>query len=179
MRVKDLEFDRGQILVRQGKGAKDRVVMFPERLVDPIKQHLERVRLLWQTDRDNGVPGVMLPGALERKYPEAGKEWTWMWVFPSRRLSKDPRSGIIRRHHANESAVQRAVRVATRLAKINKPVGCHTLRHCFATHLLDAGDADLRRLQELLGHKSLETTQIYTHVMQKPGTGTRSPLDNL
>ena len=179
LRTKDLDFDRGQIVVREGKGAKDRVVMLPERLVEPLKQHMERVRLLWQADRDNGVPGVMLPGALERKYPEAGKEWAWMWLFPSKRLSTDPLSGIVRRHHANEKSVQRAVKGAARLAKISKHVGCHTLRHSFATHLLDGGNTDLRRVQELLGHKSLETTQIYTHVMQKQGIGTRSPLDNL
>jgi integron integrase len=178
LRVKDLDFDRLQIVVREGKGDKDRVVMFPEVLMDPLRQHLERVRLLWQTDRNNSVPGVMLPGALERKYPEAGKEWAWMWVFPSRKLSKDPRSGILRRHHAHERAMQRAVKAAARLAEINKPVGCHTLRHSFATHLVE-DRADLRVIQELLGHKSLETTQIYTHVTQKPGIGPRSPLDKL
>ena len=132
--------------------------------------------MLWESDRARGLPGVALPDALERKYPEAGQEWGWTWVFPAKKLAPDPRSGVRRRHHAHETAVQRAVKAASRLAQLQKPVSCHTLRHCFATHLLEGG-TDIRSVQELLGHKSVETTQIYTHVMQKPGIGVRSPLD--
>jgi integron integrase len=176
LRVKDVDFARGLITVREGKGDKDRTVMLPEALRELLRVHLERVRLLWEADRAGGQPGVALPGALEQKYPEAGKEWVWMWVFPAKRLARDPRSGVERRHHAHETAVQRAVKAAARLAQMQKPVGCHSLRHSFATHLLERG-TDIRTVQELLGHKSLETTQIYTHVMQKPGIGVRSPLD--
>ncbi|MBL9139473.1 MAG: integron integrase, partial [Verrucomicrobiales bacterium] len=177
LRVKDVDFDRGFITVREGKGNKDRTVMLPESLRQPLMTHLARVKILWESDRATGLPGVQLPDALERKYPKAGEEWTWMWVFPGKRLSIDPRSGIIRRHHANETAVQRAVKAASKLAQLTKPVGCHTLRHSFATHLLERG-TDLRSVQELLGHNSVETTQIYTHVMSKPGIGVRSPLDD-
>ena len=178
LRVKDVDFERGMITVREGKGNQDRVVMLPETLREALRIHLERVHLLWESDRAKGLLGVWLPDALERKYPEAGKEWGWMWVFPAKKLTRDPRSGVTRRHHAHETAVQRAVKAATRLAQLQKPVGCHTLRHSFATHLLEAG-TDLRSVQELLGHKSVETTQIYTHVMQKPGIGVKSPLDGL
>lgn len=177
LRVKDVDFERGVITVREGKGDKDRTVMLPEALREPLRMHLQRVRLLWEADRASGQGGVWLPDALERKYPEAGKEWAWMWVFPAKRLARDPRSGVERRHHAHETAVQRAVKAAARLAQIQKPVGCHSLRHSFATHLLEQG-TDIRSVQELLGHKSVETTQIYTHVMQKPGLGVRSPLDS-
>ncbi len=177
LRVKDLDFDRGQIVVREGKGDKDRVVMLPTALRDPLRTHLARVRVLWESDRANGLPGVWMPDALDRKYPEAGKEWGWMWVFPAKRLAVDPRTGIQRRHHAHETAVQRAVKSAARVAGIEKPVACHTLRHSFATHLLERG-TDLRSVQELLGHNSVETTQIYTHVMRRPGIGVVSPLDD-
>ena len=176
LRVKDLDFERGQIVVREGKGDKDRVVMLPTSLREGLKTQLARVRVMWESDRAAGQPGVWMPDALDRKYPKAGEEWAWMWVFPARRLSVDPRSGIERRHHAHETAVQRAVKSAALLARIDKRVGCHTLRHSFATHLLERG-TDLRSVQELLGHLSVETTQIYTHVMRQPGIGVLSPLD--
>jgi integron integrase len=177
LRVKDLDFERGQIVVREGKGDKDRVVMLPSSLREGLKTQLARVRVMWESDRAAGQPGVWMPDALDRKYPKAGEEWAWMWVFPARRLSVDPRSGIERRHHAHETAVQRAVKSAALLAHIDKRVGCHTLRHSFATHLLERG-TDLRSVQELLGHLSVETTQIYTHVMRQPGIGVLSPLDD-
>ena len=177
LRVKDVDFDRGLITVREGKGDKDRTVMLPTALRDPLKVHLARVRLLWESDRTANLPGVWMPDALDRKYPNAGKEWAWMWVFPAKKLAQDPRSGLVRRHHAHESALQRAVKVSARLALIHKHIGCHTLRHSFATHLLERG-TDLRTVQELLGHNSVETTQIYTHVMSRPGIGVVSPLDD-
>lgn len=176
LRVKDVDFERGQIVVREGKGDKDRVVMLPMRVAAALRDHLERVRGLFEADRREGLNGVWLPDALAAKYPQAGIEWVWQWVFPSRSLSVDPRSGQRRRHHVHETAVQRAIKTATRRAGIPKPVHCHTLRHSFATHLLEAG-TDIRTVQELLGHARLDTTMIYTHVMTKPGIGVRSPLD--
>jgi integron integrase len=176
LRVKDIDFARGQILVREAKGDKDRVVMLPERLAGPLEAHLQRVRLLHEADRAAGLPGVALPHALEVKYPRAGEEWAWYWVFPAKGLSHDPRSGVRRRHHVHENGLQKAVKSAARLAGLVKPVGCHTLRHSFATHLLEAGN-DIRSVQTLLGHVRLDTTMIYTHVMARPGMGVRSPLD--
>ena len=154
----------------------DRVTLLPSSVCDPIKEHLDRVKLLQASDLAAGLGRVYLPFALARKYPNADREWGWQYVFPAAKVSMDPRTGERRRHHANEQALQRAVRQASRLANIPKPCSCHSLRHSFATHLLEAG-YDIRTVQELLGHESVETTQIYTHVMQRPGLGVRSPLD--
>ena len=177
LRVKDVDFEQNQIVLRDGKGFKDRVTLLPESLKSELRRHLERVRLLHEQDLAAGVAGVYLPYALERKYPQAGHQWGWQYVFPSAHLSRDPRSGQSRRHHLDETSLQRAVKEAVRLAGITKPASCHSLRHSFATHLLEAG-YDIRTVQELLGHASVETTQIYTHVMQRPGLGVKSPLDH-
>lgn len=176
LRVKDVDFDRGEILVREGKGAKDRVTMLPRTLDGPLREQLAKARALFEYDRENGLPGVYLPHALERKYPQAGATWPWFWVFPAAGVSVDPRSGIERRHHAHEKALQRAMKEAARRAGLAKPVSVHTLRHSFATHLLDAG-YDIRTVQELLGHADVSTTMIYTHVLNRGGRGVASPLD--
>ncbi len=178
LRVQDLDFGYRQITVRRGKGGKDRVVPFPAPLMDRLRAHLENVETLHQRDLDAGHGEVLLPDALARKYPNAGREWRWQWVFPSARLSVDPRSGTIRRHHMHESSVQRAVKRAAAQAGIDKRVGCHTLRHSFATHLLEQG-SDIRTVQELLGHADVATTMIYTHVLNKGGQGVTSPLERL
>ena len=177
LRVKDLEFERGRIVVRQGKGDKDRLTTFPRSLMDELRRHLERVRLLHAQDLAEGFGRVWLPHALARKYPNADREWAWQWVFPSAFRSTDPRSGIVRRHHVNEQPIQRAMKKAVQLAGLSQRATCHTLRHCFATHLLEDG-TDIRTVQDLLGHEDVATTQIYTHVMTKPGLGVRSPLDS-
>lgn len=163
LRVKDLELERREILIRQGKGGKDRVTMLPTALIEPLREHLVRVRALHERDRQCGIPGVELPGALSRKYPAAGSQWAWQWVFPQRSLSVDPRSGIRRRHHAFGQTLQRAIRRAAQAAGVTKPVSTHTFRHSFATHLVEGG-ADLRAVQEMLGHASITTTEIYTHL---------------
>lgn len=176
LRVKDVDFGYHQVTVRDGKGEKDRRTVLPEALVESLGRHLERVRLLHEEDLRGGRGRVYLPYALERKYPAAAAEWVWQWVFPAGKLSRDPRSGEVRRHHASEDMLQVAVKRAAREAGVEKRVSCHTLRHSFATHLLESG-YDIRTVQELLGHTSVETTQIYTHVLNKGGRGVRSPLD--
>jgi integron integrase len=173
---RDVDFAQHQIIVRDGKGRKDRVTVLPDSLVEPLQKHLRRVEMLHQNDLDDGYGAVYLPDALEQKYPNANCEWIWQYVFPSKSPSKDPRSGVTRRHHLHESAVQRAVRKAAKLAGINKPVSPHTFRHSFATHLLESG-YDIRTVQELLGHKDVKTTMVYTHVLNRGGLAVRSPLD--
>ena len=176
LRVQDIDFDYRQIIVRQGKGAKDRSTVLPSSVIAPLKQQLVHARQLHQLDLSDGFGCVYLPFALARKYPNACREWGWQYVFPSVNRSKDPYDGTYRRHHLDEKNVQRAVKEAARKASITKRVSPHTLRHCFATHLLEAG-TDIRTLQELLGHKDVKTTQIYTHVMKRGGFAVHSPLD--
>lgn len=177
VRAKDVDFDHGAIIVRQGKGNKDRVVMLPQSLRDDLRQQLRLSHALWEADRANGVPGVEMPDALAVKYPKAAETWGWHWVFPQATLSIDPRSGEQRRHHAYPETFRRKLTRALRQAGVTKPATVHTLRHSFATHLLQSG-ADIRTVQELLGHADVSTTMIYTHAIKVAG-GVPSPLDAL
>jgi integron integrase len=178
LRVKDLDFDRRLVIVREGKGGKDRITMLPQALVPALREQLAYARSLWTADRAAARPGVELPGALARKYPRAGESWGWFWVFPADHEATDPRTRVKRRHHVFEQSIQRAIKRAAVTARIFKPVGAHTLRHSFATHLLERGQ-DIRTIQELLGHAHVDTTMIYTHVLNRGAGGVASPLDSL
>lgn len=177
LRVKDLDFEQRQLIVRQGKGGKDRATLLPARLHESLRTHLEHVRSIHEQDLHEGFGEVWLPDALARKLPSASREWVWQYVFPSSQRSVDPRSGRIMRHHQDESGLQKAVRRAAQQAGIQKRVTCHTFRYSFATHLLEAG-YDIRTVQELLGHKDVQTTMIYAHVLRRGSGAVRSPLDD-
>jgi integron integrase len=176
LRIKDVRFDYKEIAVRNGKGQKDRVTILPQQLIPQLQVQVARVRTLCEVDREAGRGGVAVPHALLRKYPDAPTDWRWQYLFPSRRLRLDPQSGSWLRHHVDQRQVQRAMHGAVRQSGLSQPASCHTLRHSFATHLLDAGN-DIRTVQELLGHADVKTTQIYTHVLQRGGHGVLSPLD--
>lgn len=176
LRVKDLDFERGTIIVRQGKGAKDRATFLPQSCVDDLRAQLRESRLVWELDRRNGIPGVFMPDALDEKMPRAGEEWPWQWVWPSRELSRDPRSGIRRRHHTHETGFQKAVKAAGESAGLSRRVHPHLFRHAFASAFLMNGGA-IHELKELMGHASIQTTEVYLHVIGPCSLRNRSPLD--
>ncbi|MRS12075.1 MAG: integron integrase [Actinobacteria bacterium] len=178
LRVQDVDFSANEILVRDGKGAKDRVTMLPESLKAPLRDQLRGARVVWEHDRAAGWGRVVMPGALGRKYPSAAGEWKWQWVFPQERRWRNPKTGEQGRHHVHPTSLQRAVKDAVRRSGVQKNAGCHTFRHSFATHLLESG-YDIRTIQELLGHKDVRTTMVYTHVLNRGGRGVRSPLDGM
>lgn len=177
LRIKDLDFERSSVIIRSGKGDKDRETIFPESIKDDFRYHIDCTRIIYEKDREQDIAGVYLPNALERKYTGASKSWEWYWIFPSYNLSVDPRANCIRRHHVHQSSLQHAIKTAAQKAGIAKQVNVHTLRHSFATHLLENG-YDIRTIQELLGHSNVQTTMIYTHVAQKNRLGVKSPLDS-
>jgi len=176
LRVKDVDFEQNQIIIREGKGAKDRITVLPESVKVPLRKHLNRVREIHRMDLEAGYGSVWMPSALARKFPNAQRQWPWQYVFPAKSLSTDPRSGEVRRHHLHESSVTKAMKTAVKSAGIQKYVSLHTFRHSFATHLLEDG-YDIRTVQELLGHKDVSTTMIYTHVLNRNRLGVKSPLD--
>jgi integron integrase len=178
LRIKDVDFANQALIVREGKGGKDRVLMLPQTLEQPLRDQIAGARLFWAEDAEKQCAGVELPFALERKYPRAGTSWPWFWVFPQATLSTDPRSGVVRRHHLYDQTFQRAFKRSAQAAGIAKPATPHTLRHCFATHLLQAG-YDIRTVQDLLGHADVATTMIYTHVLRVGGGAVRSPMDSM
>jgi integron integrase len=178
LRIKDIDFDMKHVIVRSGKGDKDRITTFPATLTPLLQSHLDRVKTLHRQDLAQGLGEVYLPHALARKYPNAGKDWTWQYVFPSRDLSTDPRSGVVRRHHVDPGVINKAIKVSARRVGLTKKISAHTFRHSFATHLLQRG-TDIRTIQALLGHSDVATTMIYTHILQQGGHGVPSPLDDL